>query len=214
MLQNHMLAGIEDYCRRHIHPESALLRELQAETNAKMAVPQMLSGHLEGRFLKMLVQLSGARRALEIGMFTGYSALCIAEGLPPDGRLITCDVDPECAKIARNFFDRSAYAKKITIKLQDAMKTISELKETLDFVFIDADKENYKNYYEACLPKLRQGGLIVFDNALWGGKVLDPSSSDAESTAIAQTNELVARDERVENVLLTVRDGINLVRKL
>ncbi len=205
---------ISDYCDQHTHAEPALLRELSEETFAKASQPQMLCGHVEGRFLKLLVQLSGARRVLEIGMFTGYSALCMAEGLPDDGKLITCDIDEETSKIARRFFARSLHGSKITIKLQDALKTLRELEGEFDFVFIDADKENYGKYYEACFPKLRRGGLIVFDNSLWGGKVIDPAAGDPDTRAIVKINELLARDERVENVLLTVRDGMNLVRKM
>jgi caffeoyl-CoA O-methyltransferase len=173
----------------------------------------MLCGKIEGRLLKMLVQLTQARSALEIGTFTGYSALSIAEGLPSDGQLTTCDIDEECASMARAYFAKSPHGHKIKLKMGNALDTIRTLETTLDFVFIDADKENYVNYSHAVLPKVRSGGLIVFDNSLWSGLVLDPPKGDKESQAIAEVNNLVALDERVESVLLCVRDGINLVRK-
>ena len=214
MLDDYISPLISNYCDRFTHAEPALLAELKKETHAKTRHPQMLSGHVEGRLLKMLVQMSQARQALEIGTFTGYSALSIAEGLPHDGTLISCDIDEESTKIARAYFSRSPYGHKITLKMGPALDTIKTLNHTLDFVFIDADKENYKNYCEAVLPKVRSGGIIVFDNSLWNGLVLNPPPNDLETLAIVQVNELLARDERVENVLLSVRDGVNLVRKL
>lgn len=209
-----IIPAIADYCDRYTHKQPDLLRELYEQTHAKTKMPEMLTGHVEGRLLKMLIQLTNARRVLEIGMFTGYSALCMAEGLPDDGTLITCDINEETAKIARDFFSRSPHGHKITISLQDALKTASELRGEFDFVFIDADKSNYKNYYEAVLNKVKRGGLIVFDNCLWSGKVLDVHTDDPDTKAIKELNELLAKDERVENVLLSVRDGMQLARKL
>jgi caffeoyl-CoA O-methyltransferase len=176
-----------------------------------MDYPQMQVGRLEGRFLKMLVELSGARRVLEIGMFTGYSGLMMAEGLPDDGRLITCDVNPKAEEIARRYFAESSHGHKIEIRMGPALDTIAALAGELDMVFIDADKENYLNYYEACLPKLKKGGLIVADNVLWSGRVLNPQ--DTATRAIVEFNDRVQADDRVENVCLTVRDGMMLVRK-
>jgi caffeoyl-CoA O-methyltransferase len=166
---------------------------------------------IEGRFLKMLVRLTGARTILEIGTFTGYSALMMAEGLPDDGRLITCEVDPKAEAIARRYFAESPHGHKVTVRMGPALETIKTLSAPLDLVFIDADKANYSNYYEASLPLLRPGGLIVADNVLWSGKVLDPQ--DADDHAIVAFDRMVQSDPRVENVCLTVRDGMMLARK-
>lgn len=204
--------NIEDYCHQHSSPEPKLLQELVKETYEKSNMPTMLSGRLCGRLLKMLVQLTGARRVLEIGMFTGYSALSIAEGLPDDGKVITCDVDESVAKMAKSFFARSPHGHKIEMVIQDALKTLTQIPGDFDLVFIDADKKNHKNYYELSLNKLKSGGMIVLDNSLWSGKVLNPD--DENSLALADLNEYITRDERVENVLLPVRDGFNLVRKI
>ena len=194
------------------NPESDLHRRLHDETHATMSSPQMLVGRIEGQLLKLLVQLSGARRVLEIGMFTGYSALMMAEGLPDDGRLVTCDINPKAAEIAQRYFNESPHGNKIEIRLGPALETIATLTEPIDMVFIDADKTNYSNYYEACLPLLRPGGLIVADNVLWSGRVLEPDDDD--SRAIVAFNERVQADPRVENVCLTVRDGMMLARKV
>ena len=204
--------AIEEYCSRHSTPENPLLVELTTVTKQKTTLPQMLSGHLSGRFLTMMAQLTGARRVLEIGTFTGYSALCLAQGVVADGWVLTCEIDQKHAAIAQSFFARSPVGHKIKLAVQEAMRTIGDIGEELDLVFIDADKVNYRNYYEACLPKLRRGGYIIIDNALWSGQVLQPV--DAESRAIHGLNELISRDERVESLLLPIRDGIHLVRKL
>ena len=171
----------------------------------------MQVGRVEGTFLRMLVALSGARRALEIGMFTGYSGLMIAAGLPEDGTLTTCDVDPKAEAVARRFFARSPHGRKITIRMGPALDTIRTLSPPIDFVFVDADKQNYSNYYEAVLPLLPRGGLLVADNVLWSGKVLDPK--EPSDRAIAAFNERVENDSRVDRVMLTIRDGMTLVRK-
>jgi caffeoyl-CoA O-methyltransferase len=159
----------------------------------------------------MLVRLTVARRVLEIGMFTGYSALMMAEGLPEDGRLITCDVDPKAELIARRYFAESPHGHKIEVRMGPALETVASLAEPIDMVFIDADKENYVNYYEACFPLVRPGGLIVADNVLWSGRVLDPQ--DEATRAIVAFNTRVQQDPRVENVCLTIRDGIMLAWK-
>jgi caffeoyl-CoA O-methyltransferase len=205
---------IEEYVAAHTTPHTRLLEELEEYTLANCAYPQMLVGRVEGRLLKLLVRLIGARRVLEIGTFTGYSALCMAEGLPADGSLITCEINPEHAKIAQSFFDRSPYGKQITIHLGPALETLKTLPadRLFDMVFLDADKENYGNYYDAVLPRLRKGGLIVADNVLWSGRVLKPEKET--DRALAQFNEKVLRDGRVENVMLTVRDGVMLIRKI
>jgi caffeoyl-CoA O-methyltransferase len=174
----------------------------------------MQVGRVEGTLLKMLAGLVGARRVLEIGTFTGFSALCMAEALPEGGELITCDIDPEAVRIAQRFFDRSPHGKKIRVRLGDALETVRSLpaESTFDLVFLDADKERYSDYYELVLPRLRVGGLLVADNTLWSGRVLSPSH--ASDHAIVAFNRRVAEDPRVENVLLSVRDGMMLARKL
>jgi caffeoyl-CoA O-methyltransferase len=202
---------IEQFAHDHTKPESELYLRLRDETYASMTSPDMQVGRIEGSFLKMLVRLTGARRVLEIGMFTGYSALMMAEGLPDDGHLITCDIDPKAEAIASRYFAQSPHGRKIEIRIGPAIETIKSLTGPLDMVFIDADKSNYSNYYEACLPLLRQGGLIVADNVLWSGRVLNPQ--DEDSRAIVAFDERVQADPRVENVCLTMRDGIMLAWK-
>jgi predicted O-methyltransferase YrrM len=202
---------IEAYAESHTEPVDPLFEELREETQRSMASPQMQVGRVEGTFLKTLVSISRARRALEIGMFTGYSALMIAAGLPEGGELVTCDVDPKAESIARRYFARSPHGSKIKIRMGPALETLRTLPGPLDFVFIDADKENYSNYYDAAIPLLSPGGLLVADNALWSGKVLDPK--EASDRAIAAFNDRVAADPRVEKVLLTIRDGMFLARK-
>ena len=172
----------------------------------------MLTGPIEGRFLQQLVFATGARRVLELGTYSGYSALSMAEGLPPDGRIDTCEVDERHAEVARRYIARSAYADRITVHLGPALETIARLDGAFDLVFIDADKVNYLNYYEAVLPRLSERGLIVADNTLWSGRVLDPGDDDG-TQAIVAFNEHVANDDRVVCVQLTVRDGVTLIRR-
>jgi len=176
-----------------------------------MQWPEMQVDVIEGRFLQMLVRMSGAKSILELGMFTGYSALMMAEALPDNGHLITCEIDPKAEAIARRYFAESPHGNKITIRMGPALDTIKTLTGPLDLVFIDADKPNYSNYYEACLPLLKSGGFVVADNVLWSGKVLHPK--DADDHAIVAFDRLVQSDSRVENVCLTVRDGMMLARK-
>ena len=203
--------AIEDYAQAHTESVAPLFEALREETFASMKSPQMQVGRLEGNFLRLLVKLSGAKRALEIGMFTGYSGLMIASGLPEDGTLITCDVDPKAEAIARRAFAKSPVGRKIEIRMGPALETLKTLKGPLDFVFIDADKENYLAYFEAVLPLLKQGGFLVADNTLWSGAVLKPKT--ASDLAIVAFNDAVAKDNRVDKVLLTVRDGMTLAVK-
>jgi len=203
---------LEEYAARHTTPEPALLAELRAATYAAMALPQMQVGLVEGSFLKMLVSLTSARRVVEVGMFTGYSALMMAAALPADGRLFTCDVDPEAAAMARSFFARSPHGDKIEILMGPARETLAQISGPVDLVFIDADKVSYPHYFDLMVDKVRPGGLLVFDNMLWNGEVLAPAADDAR--ALAATAALVQEDPRVENVLLTVRDGMMLARRL
>ena len=202
---------IEQYARDHTKPEPELYARLREETYRAMEAPERQVGLLEGRFLQMLVRLTDARNILEIGMFTGYSALMMAEVLPDEGRLITCEIDPKAEAIARKYFGDSSHGHKITIRMGPALETIKTLSGPLDMVFIDADKTNYSNYYEACFPLVKPGGLIIGDNALWNAKVLDPRDDD--TCAIVAFNQLVQSDPRVENVCLTVRDGMMLAWK-
>ncbi len=202
---------IEHYCAENTAPESKLLRDLVIETYATMSLPQMQVGHVEGAFLRMLVRLVSAKRVLELGTFTGYSTLVMAEGLPQDGKLVTCDIDPEATDIAKRYWRRSPHGGKIELKLGPALETLKTIEGPFDLVFIDADKENYINYWELCLPKTRSGGLLVVDNVLWSGSVLEPENET--DRAIAEFNRHVSRDERVEVVMLPVRDGLTLAYK-
>jgi caffeoyl-CoA O-methyltransferase len=204
--------AVDQFAHDHTKPESELFRRLRDETYATMSMPGMQVGRLEGQFLKMLVKLVRARVVLEIGMFTGYSGLMMAEGLPDDGKLITCDVDPKAEAIARRYFAESPHGSKIEIHMGPALDTIRTLSGPIDMVFIDADKENYCNYWEACVPLVRSSGLIVADNVLWSGNVVDPK--DDLTRKIVEFDDLVQADSRVENVCLTVRDGIMLAWKI
>jgi caffeoyl-CoA O-methyltransferase len=205
---------IETYVHEHTRPRGPLFDELREATFASMDSPQMQVGRVEGALLKLLCRLSGARRVIEIGTFTGFSALCMAEGLPEDGEIITCDIDPKATKIAQSFWDRSPHGRKIKLRLGPALETLAALPSdaVFDLAFIDADKSNYLAYYEAILPRIRRGGLIIADNTLWSGKVLDPTTVDDH--AIVAFNAHVNADPRVENVLLSVRDGMMLAEKL
>ena len=204
-------AAVEQFARDHTEPETDLYVRLREETYRVMQRPQMQVDVIEGRFLQMLVRLSGAKSILELGMFTGYSALMMAEALPDDGHLISCEIDGKAEAIARRYFAESPHGDKITIRMGPALDTIKTWTGPLDLVFIDADKPNYSNYYEACLPLLKSGGLIIADNVLWSGKVFDPK--DADDHAIVAFNRLVQSDPRVKNVCLTVRDGMMLAWK-
>jgi caffeoyl-CoA O-methyltransferase len=202
---------IEQYAQAHTEPPGPLFEELRETTYARMASPHMQVGRLEGTFLRLLVKLARARRVVEVGTFTGYSALMMAEGLPEDGELITCDINPEAAEVARGFFARSPHGKKIQLRLGPALETLKTLAGPIDLAFIDADKGNYSAYYDALVPLLRPGGLLVADNTLWSGRVLNPQQPD--DNAIVAFNAKVAGDARVEKVRLTVRDGMMLALK-
>jgi caffeoyl-CoA O-methyltransferase len=204
---------LDAYCNEHTTAPSPALTELVAFTRANVAESQMQVGRVEGQLLALLVALSGAKRILEIGTYTGYSALAMAEALPPDGHLLTLDIDPVNTAIARKAFDGSPHGKKVDIQLGPAKETLAKLplEPTFDLVFLDADKASYVDYFELCLPRMRQGALLAADNTLWSGKVLDPR--DADSIGLARFNDHVQRDARVTNVLLSVRDGLMLARK-
>ncbi len=208
---NFISEEIEGYAFDHTQSECDLLWRLEIETYDRLEIPHMLTGRIEGRLLKMLAQLVEARRIVEVGTFGGYSALSMAEALPEDGYLITCEMDPVAIRFARRFFEESPHGKKIVLKEGPALDTLKTLSGSFDMAFIDADKENYLNYYETLLPLMRPGGLIVVDNVLWGGRVLDPQ--DVSDHAIHRFNEKIKDDHRVEKVMLTLRDGVSLLRK-
>ena len=202
---------IEEYAFNHTSYEGALLKRLEEETYEKLEIPQMTTGRIEARFLKLLARLVGATRILEIGTFAGYSALSMAEALPEDGELITCEIDTEAIDFAKRYFELSSHGKKITVLEGAALNSLKSISGPFDMIFIDADKENYSNYYELILPMMRSGGLMAVDNVLWSGRVLDPQ--DKSDQAIHKFNERVIQDERVESVLLTIRDGLSCIVK-
>jgi caffeoyl-CoA O-methyltransferase len=202
---------VEDYAEAHSSPEGELFERLAAETREKSEIPQMMVGLLEGRFLGVLVRALRARRVLELGTFTGYSSISMALALPPGGSVISCDVNEKTTEIARRYAAEAGVADRIDYRLGPALETIATLDGEFELIFIDADKENYVNYYEGTLSLLAQSGLMVVDNTLWSGRVADPQEDDATVRAIRALNERVRDDPRVDNVLLTVRDGMNLV---
>jgi predicted O-methyltransferase YrrM len=204
---------IDAYAEAHTSRPAALLAELAEETKASLSSPQMLTGTVEGRLLELLVFGLDARRVLELGTYSGYSSLSMAPGLPDGGHIDTCEVSEEHAEVAQRFIDRSPYADRITIHLGPALETIERLGGEWDFVFIDADKENYSNYYEALLPRLAQKGLMAIDNTLWSGRVLDDADDSGATRAIRELNDRIAADDRVVAVQLTVRDGVTLIRR-
>jgi len=204
--------AVEEYVWKHSRCIDPMLEELRKETYSRTSMPQMQVGKVEGMFLRFLVALSRPKRIVEVGTFTGYSALMMASALPDDGILETLDWDEYHLSIAQKYFSRASYGGKIKPILGDARKTMPRLEGPVDLVFIDADKTSYDLYYEEAMRLLRPGGLIVLDNMLWSGRVLDPE--DDSSRAIAELNEKIASDKRVENVLLTIRAGVMLARKL
>lgn len=202
---------IEDYARAVTRAEPQGLAALERRTFAEMEDPQMLTGRVEGRLLKLIARLLRPRLAVEVGTFTGYSALSIAEGMEDGARLITCELDPARARVAREAFAASPHGAKIELRLGPAAETLRAIAEPVDLSFVDADKTGYPEYYELLVERTRPGGAILLDNMLMSGRVLDPRDDGAR--AVAALNERIARDERVENVLLTVRDGVQLVVK-
>lgn len=203
---------IEEYARRHTTPLPSHLAELARFTLEEMEGGMMLSGPMEGMLLQFLVSALGARRVLEIGCFTGFSAQMMAAALPDDGQLVTCEIDPRTAEIARKHFDMGPNGHKIEIRIGPALKTLQSLDGPFDLVFIDADKTPYIEYYERALELITDCGMIVVDNVLWSGRVLAPKSESDK--ALAAFNSHVAADQRVKQVMLTVRDGITLIRKV
>ncbi|HEY0529998.1 MAG TPA: class I SAM-dependent methyltransferase [Actinoplanes sp.] len=207
-------AEISEYLLAHCTPADAVLRDLAAETRATFpGEAGMQVSHDEGELLTLLVKLSGARHAVEVGVFTGYSGLCIARGLPADGHLLACDVSEEFTGMARRYWERAGLSGRIELRLAPALDTLKALpgEEAFDFAFIDADKQGYRGYYEELVPRIRPGGLLVLDNVLRGGNVI--AGTRPADVAIREINDAIVADERVESVMLPVRDGVTLVRK-
>lgn len=214
-MESFLADGLEAYIHDHTTPEAELFRELRTETLRDLQDPQMQVGRVEGTFLRLMVQITGARRILEIGTFSGYSALSMASGLPDGGKIVTCDMDPVATAVAQRYFAASPWADRIDFRLGVAADTIATLREAgeeFDLVFMDADKENYVHYFDATLPMLRVGGVLIADNTLWSGRVLHPESPSDHG--IVNFNAHAQADDRVEQVLLSVRDGITLCRRV
>ena len=205
---------LEKYIIENIDPEDEILRELDRETHLKALGARMLSGHLQGQVLAMLSKMISPENILEIGTFTGYSALCLAKGLPANGRLITIEIDDEMESIAQKYFMKSEFKEKITHLFGSALQIVPSLKETFDLVFIDGNKREYLAYYHLVFDKLKKGGFIIADNTLWNEKILDtPSPDDSQTIGIIEFNSYVKNDSRVEKVILPLRDGMTIIRK-
>jgi len=203
---------IARYIAEHTSPESDLLKQISRDTHAQVMMPRMLSGHVQGRFLSMVSKFMQPKTILEIGTYTGYSAICLAEGLAPEGKLITIDVNEELETRVRNCFVQAGLTSKVDYRIGDAAKIIPTLNQKFDLVFIDADKENYALYYDLVFEKVNPGGAILADNVLWSGKVTQ-SKVDKDTRALIEFNKKIQADDRVENLLLPLRDGIMMIRK-
>jgi predicted O-methyltransferase YrrM len=215
-------ARLYDYVVAHGHNDDTLLRELAAETARTLGrISMMQIAPEQGTFMTLLARAIGARYAVEVGTFTGYSAICVARALPPDGRLLCCDVSEEWTAIARRYWEQAGVAEKITLKIAPALETLRALPlgdaagahDAIDFAFIDADKTSYRLYYEELLPRMRPGGLILIDNVLWNGAVVESKIQSADTRAIRELNDFLATDDRVEMVMLPVSDGLTICRK-
>ena len=204
---------IQQYAEKHTSPEPELLRQINRDTHAQVMMPRMLSGHLQGRFLSFISSLVKPKVILEIGTYTGYSALCLAEGLQANGKLITIDVNGELEDRVRHYFAKAGLGEKIDFKIGNALEVIPTLRARYDLVFIDADKENYSRYFDLVIDNVNLNGVILADNVLWSGKVLN-GKPDKDTRAIIEFNEKVRRDPRVECLLMPIRDGIMVLRKV
>ena len=205
---------IQKYVEDHSGKESELLTELNRETHQKVLMPRMLSGHLQGRVLSMISHMLKPQRILEIGTYTGYSAICLAEGLAENGLLITLDKNEEVEEMVRGYFEKAGLSDRVDYRIGDAMRLIPDIEGPFDLVFIDADKKNYLNYFNLVIEKVRIGGFIIADNVLWSGKVVQTEKKiDSDTQAILDFNRSMEEDERVENVLLPIRDGLMVVRR-
>jgi len=206
---------LQQYIVKHTSPEDVLLKELDRETHLRILHPRMLSGHLQGKMLSMISHMINPKYILELGSFTGYSAICLAEGLKDDGRLVTIEVNDELEDFTRSYIERSENAAKIDFRIGDSREIIGELHYEFDLVFIDADKREYLDYYKQAIAKTRKGGYIIADNILWHGKVTEEvHPNDKHTQAILEFNDFVQNDDRVENVIFPIRDGLMVVRKL
>ncbi len=207
--------ALEQYVETMSSPEEALLRELERETYLRVINPRMISGHIQGKLMEMLVRMLRPRRILEIGTFTGYSALCMAAGLDDGGIIDTCEIDDELEEMIRSFFDRSQHGGKIRLHIGSALEIVPTLGERYDLVFMDGDKREYTAYYNMLMDNglVGSGSFILADNILWYGKVVEPvAKGDKQTQAIVDFNRMIREDERVENVIIPIRDGINLIR--
>lgn len=205
---------LDNYVVAHSEDEPELLQELTRETFQKILQPRMLSGHYQGRVLSMISKIVNSKNILEIGTYTGYSALCLAEGMQSDGELHTIDINEELVDFQRKYFDKSSFGKQIIQHLGNALEIIPKLDKTFDLIFIDADKDNYPAYFEIIIDKLNPGGIILSDNVLWSGKVIETLMPDDTSTkALLEYNTLLKEDKRVETVVLPIRDGLTISRK-
>ncbi len=208
-------ADLENYVANHSEAEPELLAELNKETQLKVLQPRMLSGHLQGRVLSLLSKLVRPKYIIEVGTYTGYSALCLAEGLQQNGELHTLDVNEELVPIQQKYFQQSVFGNQIKTHLGNALEIIPKLDFYFDLAFIDADKPNYANYFDLILPKMNKGGIIVSDNVLWSGKVVEPlKKSDKSTAAILAYNKKLKEDSRVETIMLPIRDGLTVCRVL
>jgi caffeoyl-CoA O-methyltransferase len=203
---------IEKYIAVHTTDESGILAELNRKTHADVLMPQMLSGKVQGQFLKFISRMLQPRRILEIGTYTGYAAICLAEGLTEDGRLFTIDINEELGELVKTYIDKAGLSNKIIPIIGDARDEIAKLDESFDLVFIDADKQNYSNYYDLVIDNVRSGGFILADNVLWSGKIIE-EKKDKDTKKLAEFNTKVQQDNRVENVIISIRDGIMMARK-
>jgi len=213
MLIDQHQANIYDYCEKHSESHSSLLADLYRETYLKALKPRMASGPLQGRILSLISKLKSPKNIVEIGTFTGYATLCLAEGLHPSGYITTIEINPELAHISSKYFKKSPWASQIKPILGHALDLIPTLEDGIDLVFIDAKKTDYINYYNDILDKVKTGGIILADNILWDGKVIDPSQKDKTTQAIREFNVLVNNDKRVSNTILPLRDGVNILVK-
>ena len=210
-----LVEEIEEYSAAHTEDENALLKSLNRETHAHVLNPRMLSGHMQGRFLSMISRMIRPDRILEIGTYTGYSGICLCEGLNPGGKLITIDVNEELESFTRRYFDQTPYKDQIDYRIGNALDIIPTLTDTFDIVFIDADKINYSSYFNLCLDKTRTGGFLIADNVLWSGKVVQQLKKiDKDTQALLDFNRMVHDDPRVSNMLLPIRDGLMILQKL
>ena len=205
---------IEEYIHSHIDPESDVLAKINRDTHLRTYNPRMMSGHAQGRLLSMLSKMIQPKRILELGTFTGYSALCLAEGLTEDGQLHTVEANDEMEELILHNFSLSPLGSKITLHIQDALQFIAQTTDTYDLIFIDADKREYKAYYEALIERLNPNGYMIADNTLWDGKVLtNPQANDLQTISIKEFNDYVAQDPRIEKIILPLRDGMTIIRK-